>query len=153
MPDMPANLDGWFDRLDLFVDRGICFTEAVVPEHLPCEQLRIPQHQAPHRDIVSVDRSFALMRSGDEFLHFEKALASAIRIDATRFRLSDAVLAEAGNVTAFCTAVTGAEHVGESALALRSPHDAVDIVGSRPVLRHAEKPVAIVRIVKALNRG
>src|ERR1022692_4440761 len=50
MPNVPANLDRRLDRLDLFIDCGISLPETVGPQHLPSEQLRIAQHEAPHRD-------------------------------------------------------------------------------------------------------
>ena len=45
--------------------------------------------------------------------------------------------------------MAGAEHVGECALALGAPHDAVDVVGAGPVLGDVEEPVVVVGIVEA----
>src|SRR6266852_729924 len=118
MPYVPAHLDGRLHRLDPFVDCRIGIAEAVRPEHLPCEQLGIAQHEAPHSHIEPIDWALALMRRGNKFLQFEKALARAIRVDAARFRLGDAVLTEARDVSAFRAAVAGAKHIREGPLAL-----------------------------------
>src|ERR1019366_4314785 len=62
---------------------------------------------------------------------------------------------EAGETqpVAAASAGAGADQIGEGALALGAPHDAVDVVGSRVILYRAEQPVLVIRVIEAQGGG
>src|SRR5580658_11209100 len=139
MPDVPTNAQGWFHILYLLVDGGVGFTEAVGPQHLPGEKLRIAQHQPPDGDVVSIHRPLALAACIHEFCQLEKPLPCPLRTDAALPCLGLAKLAKASHVMRIVGAATSAraKRIRKWTLALRSPHHSIDLVGVGPVVDNA----------------
>src|SRR5207302_6682481 len=140
-PDMPAHAQRRFHLLGSLINRRVSFTQAVGPQHFPCEQFRIAKHEPPERDIVAIYRPLLSAARAHKLRQLEKARAGALHVDAPLLRLRLAELAKTSDTLRIRASMTGAQRIGKRALTLRSPHDAIDGMRPRPILHHAEQPV------------
>src|SRR5262249_20740349 len=87
----------------------------------------------------------------DELLEFGEALLYTAEVDATLLGLLLAKLAKAGDAAGItaAAAMACAKSVRQGALALRSPHDAVNVVGASIILDQSGKKRAVVWIIEA----
>src|SRR5262249_19241492 len=112
---------------------------------------RIAQKQPPERHVTAIHRTLAGPAVANEFLQCAKAFLHTFEVDPFLFGLLLAELAEARDAPRIAggAAVPRAQSVSQRALALRAPHDAVDIVRARVVLDQPQQEIAVIRIVKA----
>src|SRR5678816_2699001 len=155
VPDVPAHGHRRFRRLYGFVDCGVAFAKTVSEEHFPRGQFGIAQQDPPELNVVAVHGTLAATRRAHEFFQFEKSLPGALYIDAAGFGFGPAKLAEAGHITRIdwrCV-MRGPKTVRKRALALGSPHDSVDVIGTGVILDQAGKEIPVVGIIDAQGLG
>src|SRR4051794_10013427 len=99
MPDVPADTDRRFRFLCRCVDRFVGIAQAVGPEHLPCQEFRILQHQTPEGYIVSVHRTSPGAAPSNEAFQLGIALLHTLEVNASLPTLLLTELAEAGNAS------------------------------------------------------
>src|SRR5438270_7992659 len=153
MPDVPTDAELWINGLYPVVYRFLRLTRTRCPQAFPCEQLGVSQHQAPELDIAAIDRPNAFAACHHEFFHFKKALSRTLRVDALAARLRIAELAEACGGRWLRMSMACTQNIGQRSLPLRAPHDAVDVVRTRPVFGDVLKPAQIVGIVETESGG
>ncbi len=151
MPDVPAYRDRRLRRLYRFVDRGVGLAKAVSEEHFPCGQFGIPQQYPPKLNVVAVRGALAAARCANKFFQLQKSLPGAIGINSAPFCFLLTKLAEAGHVAGIdrrCV-MRGSQTVRKRALPLGSPHDSIDLIGTREVLDQAGEEIPVVWIIDA----
>ena len=150
MPDVPADGLVRRERMGPLVHRAIGLAQALVPEPLPRQHLRLLHQDAPERDEGAVRRLAALRHALDPPLQGEESLPRPIGIDPLPAGRLQAMRAEArrgGRPRAL--AVAGSDGIVERPLTLAPPHEAVEgAVGAQVILDEGEPELARVGIAE-----
>src|SRR5690349_2153343 len=122
-----------------------------MPQIFPSEQLRVSQHEPPELNVVTIGRPISRAGRTNKLLELQEAFARLLNPDTLRGGLVPAVITETGHSPRiFCTpAVARSQRISKRALALRSPHNAVEIPGSGVILHQREQESSITGIVQA----
>jgi len=123
VPDMHPTPSEDLASFTCIVDGGVCLAQAIGPKHLPRQQLRIPQHEPPHFDVVTVYRPLPLTARIHEFCQTREILTSPLRVDAARPSPWPRNTAEASHVMGIGVSPPGtrAQRIGKTDLAARNP--------------------------------
>ena len=155
VPYVPTHWDRGFRRLYRFVECSVGLAKTVSEEHFPSGQFWIPQQDPPELNVVTVRGTFATPCRANEFLQLQKPLFGALHIHAALFRFALTKLAEASHVARIDrrNVMGGSQAVRKRTLALGSPHNSVDVIGTGIVLDQAGKEIPVVWIVDAQRFG
>src|SRR5579864_6222061 len=125
-----------------------------MPQVFPRQYFRITQQQAPQRDVVPIHRALAPAPRAHKVLELQKSFLRALERNPALAPLALAELAKACDAPGIArrAAMTRPDGIRERALALRTPHNSVQLVGPPVVFSQIEKKVSVTGVVQA-QRG
>src|SRR5439155_4750987 len=119
--------------------------------HFPCSQFWISQEDSPELNEIPVRWALAASRGAHKLFQLKKSLPGAIGIDSTFSGFLVTKLAEAGHFARinWRRVMGGAKTVAKCALPLRSPHDSINVIGTREVFDEPRKEIPVIRVIDA----
>src|ERR1035437_7466544 len=125
MPYMEAHVQFRPDRLRRFVDALVCRILAVVPELLPCKDLRIIHQNPPELNEIAIGWALACPGLGDELAEPFVPFDGTLYVDSAILRCLAMILTE---TSSGARPGVRANQIVERSLLLRTPHHSIDIV-------------------------